>query len=160
MDFAPVRRMTRALRVIPVVCAGLILAASAACTSSSSSTPTSPTELNLTGNWGTNMTIAGITGRMTWALTQSGTSVTGPVTVAVPTGTVLLNGFLTGTLTGSSLTYSIAVGPGGIPLQPSCSGQLTGTMAATATTLTGPMNLVSTTCTVPIATQSLTLTKQ
>ena len=142
------------------MCGALVLAAATACTSSSSSTPTTPTALDLTGTWATNITIAGISGRMTWALTQSGTNVTGPVTATVPTGTVLLNGFLTGTLTGSSLAYSIAVAPGGLPLQPSCAGQLTGTMAATPTTLTGPMNLVSTTCTVPITTQSLTLTKQ
>lgn len=160
MDFAHVAGMTRAFRLTAIASLGLILAGAAACSSESSSTPTQPTALDVTGNWATNVTIAGITGRMTWALTQSGTTVTGPVTVAVATGTVLLNGFLTGTLTGSSLAYSIAVGPGGIPLQPSCSGQLTGTMAATPTTLTGPMNLVSTTCTVPITTQSLTLTKQ
>ena len=160
MDFALIPGMTRLFRPAAALCGALLLLAATACISSSSSTPTAPTPLNLTGTWATNVTISGITGRMTWALTQSGSSVTGPVTVAVATGTVLLNGFLTGTLTGSSLAYSIAVGPGGLPLQPSCAGQLTGTMAATPTTLTGPMTLVSTTCTVPITSDSLTLTKQ
>jgi hypothetical protein len=97
---------------------------------------------------------------MTWALSQTGTAVTGPVTVALNTGTVLMNGFLSGTLNNTSLNYTITVAPGGLPLQPSCAGQLTGTMAAQATTMTGPMNLTSTTCTSPITSQSITMTKQ
>ncbi|HZP48276.1 MAG TPA: hypothetical protein VFB07_07080 [Vicinamibacterales bacterium] len=97
---------------------------------------------------------------MTWGLTQSATAVTGPVTIALPTGTVLLNGFLNGTLTGTSLDYTITVAAGGIPLQPTCAGQLKGTMAATSTTLTGPMNLTSSTCTSPITSQNVTMTKQ
>ncbi len=97
---------------------------------------------------------------MTWALTQSGTTVTGPVTIALPTGTVLLNGFLTGTLTGTTFDYTITVAAGGIPLQPTCAGQLKGTLAATATTMTGPMNLTSSTCASPITNQNVTMTKQ
>jgi len=97
---------------------------------------------------------------MTWALTQSSSGVSGPVTIALPTGIVLLNGFLTGTLTNSSLAYTISVAPGGLPLQPACSGQLQGTMTVTQTTLTGPMNLTSSTCASPITSQTLTMTKQ
>jgi hypothetical protein len=52
------------------------------------------------------------------------------------------------------------VAPGGIPLQPTCAGQLQGTLTATATTLTGPMNLASSTCSSPITNQTITMTKQ
>ena len=94
---------------------------------------------------------------------QTGTAVTGPVLVRLPNGIVLLNGFLTGTLTGSTLTYSIAVGPGGIPTQPACVGQLGGTMTATAgapSTLVGGYAVTSATCTPPFgASGNISLTR-
>ncbi len=154
--------MTRARRLGLNVFACVVLACLAGCSENSSSSPTNPTTptLDLTGTWATNITAAGVTARMGWALTQSGTNVTGPVTVSLPTGTVLLNGVLSGTLAGTSLNYTISVPPGGIPLQPSCAGQLTGTMAATSTMMTGTMNLASSTCTVPISNQNITMTKQ
>ncbi|HZT78509.1 MAG TPA: hypothetical protein VFA27_17805 [Vicinamibacterales bacterium] len=132
------------------------------CSSDNSSTPTTPTTptLNLTGTWATTITYSGISARMTWVLAQSANAVTGPVTIALPTGTVLVNGFLNGTLSGTSMPYTITVAAGGIPLQPTCAGQLQGTLTASATTLVGPMNLTSSTCTSPITTQNLTMTKQ
>ena len=94
-----------------------------------------------------------VTAQMTWTLTQTGAAVTGPVLVKLPNGIVLLNGFLTGTLTGPMLTYTISVGPGGIPTQPACVGQLGGTMTATAagttSMLTGNYAVSSATCTPP-----------
>jgi hypothetical protein len=140
----------------------VFLASAAACSDNSSSptTPTTPAPLNITGTWVGTVSFEDITGRMTWRLTQSGSNVTGPVTLAMTTGTVLLNGSLTGTLTGSSLDYTVAVGAGGIPTQPSCAGQLKGTMTATPTTLNGPVGLTSTNCTVRITSNTVTLTKQ
>src|SRR5262245_22706673 len=97
---------------------------------SDKSTPVAPEPLSVTGTWAGAVTISGTATRMTWSLTQSATAaVTGPVLVALPSGTVLLNGFLTGTLSGTTLTYAISVGPGGVPTQPACTGQVTGTMA-------------------------------
>jgi hypothetical protein len=138
------------------------LAFATACSNNSSTptTPTTPAPLNLSGTWVGTVSFEDITGRMTWQLTQSGTNVTGPVILAMTTGTVLLNGFLTGTLNGSSLDYTISVASGGIPSQPTCAGQLKGTMAATATTLNGPVGLTSTNCTVRIQSNTVTLTKQ
>src|SRR5262245_18489516 len=99
----------------------------------SSSTLTTPSQsINLTGTWTGNLTVQGIAGRMTWTLTQAdATNVNGPVTLGLASGTVLMNGFLTGTLSGSTLTYTLFVGPGGIPTQPTCVGQVAGTMAVT-----------------------------
>jgi hypothetical protein len=134
--------------------------------SNNNSTPTTPTPttLDVTGKWVGPVTFEDISGSMTWQLTQSGTNVSGPVTLGMPSGTILLNGFLTGTLnnataTSGSLDYTITVAAGGIPTQPSCAGQLKGTMTASATSMNGPMGLTSTNCTVRITTNTVTLTK-
>jgi hypothetical protein len=130
------------------------------------STPNTPgpvSQATLTGRWTGDLTVQGVTGRMTWTLTQSGTSVTGPVTIGLPTGTVLLNGTLTGTLTGSSLPYTIAVAAGGVPSQTTCTGQLGGTMTVTTgtvSTMTGPIAVTSTNCNLQFSSTNFTLTKQ
>src|SRR3954451_1868280 len=146
-------RRTRRLRSIVW---GAVLAAMAApaCSSvQSSATPPSQT-IDLTGTWRGNFPVQAVTSEMVWTLTQSGSSVSGPVLVRLPNGVVLLNGFVTGALSGSSLTYTISVGQQGIPSQPACAGQLGGTMIArtgTASTLTGGYTVTSTTCTPPFA---------
>jgi hypothetical protein len=137
-----------------------VLLLAAGCSDSSTPTTPTPPPLTLTGTWTGPVTFEGIDARMTWTLTQNGTAVTGPVLLSLQSGTVLLNGFLTGTLTGTSLDYTITVATGGIPNKPSCAGQFKGTMAATPNTLTGPMGLVSTNCEVQITTNTITMTKQ
>ena len=134
----------------------------AGCSEKSPEAPSSSIP-NVTGTWTGDLTIEGVTGRMTWTLTQSGTSVSGPVLVSLPSGTVLLNGTLTGTLTGTSLPYTINITAGGVPTRPSCTGQLTGTMTltvASSSTLQGPMAITSNTCTPPLTGTSLSLVKQ
>lgn len=100
---------------------------------------------------------------MTWTLTQTGAAVNGPVLVTQPNGIVLLNGFLVGTLTGSTLDYTISVGQGGIPLQPACAGQLKGTMTVSfgpPSTMAGNYGVASSTCTPPFsATGDLSLSR-
>jgi hypothetical protein len=145
-----------------VLCCGVALMAGC---SSNDQTPASPTPqtTNVAGTWAGNVTALGISARMTWTLSQTGTSVTGPVLLSLPTGAVLMNGFLTGSVSGMTLTYLISVGPGGIPLQPSCAGQITGTMAVTigtVSTMAGTPTISSSTCAPPFPTGPLTLTKQ
>ena len=126
---------------------------SSSCTSSLSSVPTR-TSLDLSGTWNGDFSVQDITAQMRWTLTQTGSTVMGPVLVRLPNGVVLLNGLLTGTLTGSTLVYAIAVAPQGIPSQPDCVGQLGGTMTATAgvtSTLNGNYAVSSATCTPPFA---------
>jgi hypothetical protein len=136
----------------------------AGCSTSSQSTnvPT-PSAIDVTGNWKGNFSLQGTSSEMAWTLTQNGTTVTGPVLVRLPNGIVLLNGVLTGTMTGSALQYTISVGPGGIPSQPACVGQLGGTMTATmgvTSTLTGSYTVLSATCTPPFGTSGdLALTR-
>ncbi len=151
--------MHRGLRVLVAS-----LALAEACCNQSPTTPAAgPTPLNLSGTWGGNLAVEGMTARMTWTLSQAGSAVTGPVLVALPSGTVLLNGSLSGTLANSALAYTIAVGPGGIPTQPACVGQLGGTMNATVdvvSTLAGAYAVRSSTCTTPFTGGTLTLNKQ
>ena len=99
---------------------------------------------------------------MTWTLTQTGASATGPVLVGLTSGTVLFNGFLTGTLSGSSLAYTITVSPGGVPNQPACTGQLGGAMTVTmgnASKMAGPMSVIGSNCAIQMPGNSFTLTK-
>ena len=125
--------------------------------------------MTVDGTWQTDVTVSGQTARMSWVLSQSGTTASGPVTVSLPSGIVLMNGMLTGTVsnasaTAATLAYTIAVGAGGIPSQPTCSGQFGGTMSATAASaplkMTGDFTLKSSTCASPLSNGILTLTKQ
>src|SRR6202011_4317050 len=96
-------------------------------------TPAAPQAggLNLTATWTGPIIVEKNEARMSWALTQVNDVVSGPATILLSNGTVLLNGFLTGTLSGMTLSYTISVGDGGVPSRPACAGQLTGTMAVT-----------------------------
>lgn len=66
---------------------------------------------------------------MTWSLTDAAGAVRGPATIATPLKSVVLTGTLSGSLNGSTLTWTIDVPAGGVAGQPSC----TVTVAGTAT---------------------------
>ena len=144
---------------------GLVLALAIAACNDDSSSPSEPSRqtVNLSGTWTGNVFVQGSAAQMVWTLSQtSDTSVSGPVRIGLSTGTVLLNGSLTGTLDGTILTYTISVGAGGIPLSPTCVGQLGGTMTATLTvpsTLAGDFIVRSSTCPAPLANGTITLTR-
>jgi hypothetical protein len=101
---------------------------------------------------------------MTWTLSQNSTmQVSGPALVLLPSGTVLLNGTLSGTLNGTTLDYTIAVAPGGIPSVPSCAGQFGGAatvVGAPPSALDGGFNVISSVCPPPVTTGTFTLTRQ
>ncbi len=141
----------------------LCIVATWGCNDSSPNNPEAVTQATLTGRWTGDLIVQGVTGRTTWTLSQTGTSVTGPVTIGLPNGVVLLNGTLSGTLTGTSLDYTIAVAASGVPDQPACTGQLGGTMTVTTgtvSTMTGPIAVRSTNCSIQFPTNNFTLTKQ
>jgi hypothetical protein len=123
----------------------------------------SPTVLNIAGNWSGDLLVQNVATRMTWTLAQAGTSVTGTALVQVPTGTVLLNATLSGTLSGSTLAYTMIIGPGGVPSQPTCTGQIGGAVnlvgTAPVTALTGTYTVVSSTCPLPFTSGAFTLTR-
>jgi hypothetical protein len=118
---------------------------------------------SLTGTWSGDLMLLGVTARMTWTLAQTDASVSGPVLVLLPSGTVLLNGALAGTVSGSTLTYVINIGPGAIPSQPACTGQLSGTAASnfatTNSTLAGQYSVATSTCPTPFSSGPFTLTR-
>jgi hypothetical protein len=131
---------------------------------SSDATPAPTTVPSVTGTWTGELSVQGTSAMMTWTLTESGTDVTGPVFVVLPTGVVLLNGAFSGTLSGTTLAYTIAVSPGGFPSQPECSGQLAGTvtvtsLTASAVTLVGSYSATSVTCQTLFSGGSFTLTR-
>jgi hypothetical protein len=145
----------------------LVLLASGACTDNMPTAPTTPA-MTVDGTWQADLSVAGQSARMSWVLTQKGTATSGPVTVSLSNGIVLMNGLLAGTVsnattTSAALAYTIAVGAGGIPSQPSCTGQFGGTMTAAAgapAKMTGDFSLKSGTCTPPVSNGNVTLTKQ
>jgi len=125
--------------------------------------PTGPTEqpTNLTGTWRGNIAVSNITAIMTWTLTQTGNAVTGPVVIGLPSGAVLMNGNVAGTLSGSTLSFTLTVPPGGIPTQPGCSGQMTGANGVTgSSTMNGTYTVASSTCTTGLTNGTFTLTRQ
>jgi len=132
-----------------------------ACVQSSLNSPTPPA--SLTGTWSGDFPVQGQSAQMTWTLTQTTGSVSGPALIALTNGVVLANGTLTGTFADPTLTFVIAIGPGAIPAQPTCSGQLAGTATASfaaLSTLTGNYAVTSSTCTTPFSSGTFTLTKQ
>jgi hypothetical protein len=125
--------------------------------------PTDPTDqpTSLTGTWRGNITVSNITAIMTWTLTQTGSAVSGPVVIMLPSGAVLMNGNVAGTLSGNTLPFTLTVPPGGIPTQPGCSGQITGTNGVTSSsTMNGTYTVASSTCTTGLANGTFTLTRQ
>jgi hypothetical protein len=140
----------------------LIAALALGCGDNKSTSQPTPAAPPLSGTWSGELVLQGITTRMTWSLTQTNNTVTGPVLVLLPTGTVLMNGTLNGTLNGSTLTYTIAIPAGGIPALPACTGQLGGTTTAslgTVSTLTGSYAVTSSTCASPFTSGNFVLTK-
>jgi hypothetical protein len=141
----------------------MLLGFTSACTSDKTPAAPLPSGLNLTATWTGPLVVQKTDARMSWALTQVNDVVSGPATILLSNGTVLLNGFLTGTLSGVTLSYTISVGAGGVPARPACAGQLTGTMMVTVgatSTLSGPMGVSSSNCTPPFDASVITLTRQ
>jgi hypothetical protein len=133
-----------------------------ACGNGNSPSPPSASS-NLTGTWAGDLSILNTAARMSWVLTQSTNTVAGPVLILMPNGVVLVNGTLSGTLSGLTLTYTIDLAPGGIPSQPGCSGQLGGTVTlgtGQTSTLSGSYVVRSTTCPIELSTGSFVLAKQ
>jgi hypothetical protein len=151
------KRLSAALGVVVMAAA-----AAAGCGRSGGTAPSTTQTTDVSGTWSGNITALGAPAILRWTLTQNGASVSGPVLVLLPTGTVLLNGTLTGTVSGQTLAYSITVVAGGIPSLPQCAGQMDGSVsAATAapSPLTGTLNVVGTSCPSPLANTPISMVK-
>jgi hypothetical protein len=144
----------------PIYCALITMAlASIACGDQMPSQPTDPAT-SLTGTWRGNLTVTNVSAVMTWTLTHTGSTATGPAVIALPTGVVLMNGTVSGTVSGNSFPFTLTVPPGGIVTQPGCSGQITGTgTLATSTMMNGTYTVASSTCATGLASGTFTLTR-
>jgi hypothetical protein len=140
----------------------ILVLTTGACTSNALPTSPSTGSLSLTGNWSGDVLVDVARARMSWTLTQNITAVDGPVMVSLMNGTVLMNGVLAGAVNGTSIDYRIAIAPGAIPSQPTCSGELGGTATAGVagpSTLSGNFSLLSSGCSPPVSTLSFMLTR-
>lgn len=125
--------------------------------------PTEPTNpaTSLTGTWRGNIAVSNATTVMTWTLTQTGSAVTGPVVISLPSGVVLMNGTVAGTVAGTTLPFTVTVPPGGILSQPGCSGAIAGTSTVSSTmTMNGTYSVATSTCTTGLTSGAFSLTRQ
>ena len=98
------------------------------------SAPTPVSGVTLSGTYAGSASDSTGAGTMTWTASQSGSAVTGPVTAKTSLGIVVFTGSLTGTLTGSSLTFSITVPADGMSGFPGCSATIDGTASGVSNT--------------------------
>lgn len=98
---------------------------------------------------------------MTWSLTDGSGAVRGPATISTPLKSVVLTGTVSGTLNGSTLTWTIDVPAGGVTGQPSCTVTVSGTatLNGARTGLTGSYSGAGS-CTPAFSGGTLTLTRQ
>ena len=100
---------------------------------------------------------------MTWQLTQSGSSFSGSLTMTDSSTNVTGRGTVSGSVSGSSLQFSLSVPTGGFDAPyGGCSATVSGTATASSTTITGTYSGSSTgpCSTATIASGQLTLSKQ
>jgi hypothetical protein len=122
---------------------------------------TSPSAINVAGTWNGNLATLLGTARVTWVLTQAGNAVTGTASVVDPTAGPLFNGPLSGSVSGSTLTYNVTIAAGGVPLVPGCSGRIDGTMAVNGSSMSGAFTGTSSCPSqLPLTGGNLTMSKQ
>jgi hypothetical protein len=120
--------------------------------------------VNLTGTW------SGVIGqgsgggralRVTWTVTQDGTTASGPASVLTspPITDVIFSGNLTGRIAGSDVSFTLSAQP---LAGSDCSLSGTGSAAAATTTLTGSLDVHFTGCGAlePPANDQVVLTRQ
>jgi hypothetical protein len=154
------RRWSRCVHVLAV----LALSAAAACGGGGGSTPTEPSSpANVNGTWSGSATDSSGPGTMTWQITQSGSSFSGSLTIVDSSTKVTGRGTVSGTVSGSSLQFSLSVPAGGFDAPyTSCSSTVSGSGSTSSTSITGTYSGSSTgSCsTGTIASGQLTLNKQ
>ena len=103
---------------------------------------------SLSGTWsgtlGTPM--SGTALRMTWQVTHTGNTLTGPVTLVKPINNIPATGTLEGTLTGNDLSLRFNVPAGGVPGFSTCSISGTGSANATSSVISGTLLLAFSIC--------------
>ena len=125
-----------------------------------SSTPTGPSPANISGAWSGSASDSSGPGTMTWQLTQSGSSFSGTLTMRDTTTSVTGRGSVSGTLSGSSLQFSLSVPAGGFDNPyATCTATVSGSGSASPTAITATYT-GSSSCTGTIASGQLSLNRQ
>ena len=132
--------------VVAAFIAGL-LTTSTAC-GGSSTAPTPPAQLDLSGTWSGQLGQPGSTSalRVTWVATHTGNVVSGVATVVKPAFNVQGRGAMTGILNGDRLTLAYAVPPDSIPDFGRCEIAGIGSATATGNSINGAIGLMFTRC--------------
>ena len=137
----------------------LALIPAGACSTASESTPAAPTasSVNVAGSWRGTATDSSGDGSLTLQVTQSGTNLSGTVTMSVIT--VTGRGTLTGTVSGSTIRLTIAIPAGGFDAPFSgCTATVSGDGQATASSISATYTGTNS-CSGPVTKGQLTLTK-
>ena len=102
----------------------------------------------MTGTWsGTLGQATSVTSvRLVWNASQSGSTVSGPVTISKPVNDLTFVGTLSGTLNAQSLSLNYAVPVGSVPGFANCLITGTGAAGATNTTITGSITVTAASC--------------
>ena len=95
---------------------------------------------------------------MSWQLTQSGSSFSGAAVVSDNAGTRVAQGAVSGTVSGSTFQFSLAIPSGGFD-GTACAGSANGSGTATATTITATYSGTQS-CGGAFTSGSLTLSKR
>lgn len=114
----------------------------------SSTAPTPPAQLDLTGTWSGQLGQPGSTSalRVTWVATHTGNIVSGIATVVKPAFNVQGRGAMTGILNGDRLILTYAVPPDSIPGFARCEIAGIGNATATSNSINGAIGLMFTAC--------------
>jgi hypothetical protein len=137
----------------------LTLALSGACSGASSSTPAAPSasSVNVAGSWRGTATDSSGEGSLTLQVTQSGTDLSGTVTMSVIT--VTGRGTVTGTVSGSTIRLTITIPAGGFDAPFSgCTATVSGDGQASASAINATYTGTNS-CSGPVTKGQLTLTK-
>ena len=105
-------------------------------------------ELILSGSWTglVGQPMSGGALRLTWQVSQTNASLTGPASLVKPAVNVPANGALSGTLNGDRLSLSLSAPAGSVQGFPSCSVSGSGVATVTRTTMAGTLDLTFTSC--------------
>ena len=124
-------------------------------------TPTPPSEsANLNGSWSGPASDSTGPGAMAWQITHTGTAFSGTATMTDTTTGLTGRGSVSGTISGSSVRFTVTVAAGGFDSPfASCTASVTGDAQASASSITGTYT-GSSSCGGTIGSGKLTLNKQ
>ena len=122
--------------------------------------PAAPDIIVLTGTWAGQVSDSSGPGRISWQLTQSGSVISGSVTIDDPDTSFQARGILSGTVSGSLLRFSLQIPAGGFddPYR-DCTANVAGDAQLTSGSLTGTYSGTNS-CTGPISSGQITVVKQ